>query len=58
LAYTWPVLLLTIIGLFLHRASRDPKTPCGDAVLVDLGLGLVAVAASVLWLQVLALVVS
>lgn len=58
MAYTWPVLLLTIIGLFLRRASRDPKTPCGDAVLVDLGLGLVAVAASVLWLQVLALVVS
>ncbi|MBA2782623.1 MAG: hypothetical protein H0T74_06850 [Rubrobacteraceae bacterium] len=58
MAYTWPALLLTIIGLFLRRASRDPKTPCGDAVLVDLGLGLVAVAASVLWLQVLALVVS
>jgi len=58
LAYAWPALLLTIIGLFLRRASRDPKTPCGDAVLVDLGLGLVAVAASVLWLQVLALVVS
>ncbi|MDQ3498698.1 MAG: hypothetical protein M3514_14565 [Actinomycetota bacterium] len=58
MAYAWPALLLTIIGLFLRRASRDPKTPCGDAVLVDLGLGLVAVAASVLWLQVLALVVS
>ena len=58
MAYAWPALLLTIIGLFLRCASRDPKTPCGDAVLVDLGLGLVAVAASVLWLQVLALVVS
>lgn len=58
LAYACPALLLTIIGLFLHRASRDPKTPRGDAVLVDLGLGLVAVVASVLWLQVLALVVA
>jgi hypothetical protein len=48
--------LFTLIGLFLHRASRDPKTPRGDAVLVDLCLGLVAVVASVLWLQVFALV--
>jgi hypothetical protein len=49
-------LLLTIIGLFLRRASRDPKTARGDAVLVDLGLGLVTVCASVLWLQVFVLV--
>ena len=52
LAYAWPALLLTIIGLFLRRASRDPRTPRGDAVLFDLGLGFVAVIASVLWLQV------
>jgi hypothetical protein len=57
LAYAWPALLLTIIGLVLRRVSRDPKTPRGDAVLVDLGLGLVAVVASVLWLQVLLLVI-
>ena len=57
IAYAWSALLLTIIGLFLRRASRDPKTPRGDAVLVDLGLGLVAVFASVLWLQVFVLVV-
>jgi hypothetical protein len=50
-------LLLTILGLFLRRASRDPKTPRADAVLVDLGLGLVAVFAFVLWLQVFVLVV-
>ena len=56
LAYAWPALLLTIIGLFLRRASRDPKTPRGDAVLVDLGLGLVAVFAPVLWFQVFVLV--
>ena len=56
LAYAWPAMLLTIIGLFLRRASRDPKTARGDAVLVDLGLGLVTVCASVLWLQVFALV--
>jgi len=52
LAYAWPALLLTIIGLFLRRASRDPRTPRGDAVLFDFGLGFVAVIASVLWLQV------
>lgn len=52
LAYALPALLFTVTGLFLRRASRDPKTPRGDAVLVDLGLGLVAVVASVLWLRV------
>jgi hypothetical protein len=57
LVYAWPALLLTIVGLFLGRISRDPKTSRGDAVLVDLCLGLVAVAASVLWLQVFASVV-
>jgi len=57
LAYALPALLLTIVGLRLRRASRDPKTPRGDAVLVDLGLGLVAVFAFVLWLQVFVSVV-
>jgi hypothetical protein len=52
LAYAGPALLITVIGLFLRRASRDPKTPRGDAVLFDLGLGFVAIIASVLWLQV------
>ena len=56
LALAWPALLLTVTGLYLRRASRDPKTPRGDAVLVDLGLGLVAVVASVLWLRVFALI--
>ena len=44
--YAWPAVLLTIIGLVLRRASRNPKIPRGDAVLVDLGLGLLAVFAS------------
>jgi len=57
LAYALPALLLTIIGGSLRRTSRDPKTPHGDAVLVDLGLGLVVVAASILWLRVLVSVV-
>ncbi len=57
LVYAWPALLLTIVGLFLGRVSRDSKTSRGDAVLVDLCLGLVAVAACVLWLQVFASVV-
>ena len=57
LAYAGPALLLTIIGLCLRRASRDPRTPRGDAVLFDLSLGLVAVVASVFWLQVFVSVV-
>ncbi len=56
MVYAWPALLLTVVGLALRRASRDPKTPRGDAVLVDLCLGLVAVVASVFWLRVLSLV--
>ncbi len=35
------------IGLNIHRTSRDPKTPPADGVLLDLGLGLVAVTALV-----------
>ncbi|MCA3749121.1 MAG: hypothetical protein IN808_08300 [Rubrobacter sp.] len=54
-AYALPALTLTVVGLALRRASRDPRTPRGDAVLIDLGLGLIAVVASVLWLQVIAL---
>jgi hypothetical protein len=50
-------LLITVIGLFLRRANRDPRTPRGDAVLFDLGLGFVAIIASVLWLQVFVSVV-
>jgi hypothetical protein len=57
LAYAGPALLITVIGLFLHSASRDPRTPRGDAVLFDLGLGFVAIIASVLWLQVFVSVV-
>jgi hypothetical protein len=46
----WPTLLLTIIGLALHRASRDPRTQKSDAILVDLCLGLVTVTAGMFWL--------
>jgi hypothetical protein len=46
----WPAFLLTIIGLTLHRASKDPRIQKGDAVLVDLCLGLVAVTAAMFWL--------
>lgn len=52
LAYVWPALLLTVIGLVLRRASRNPRTPRGDAVVLDLGYGLVVVTATVLWLHV------
>lgn len=54
-AHAWPALLLTAIALVLLRVSKHPKVPRGNAVLVDLCLGLVAVGASVLWLRVLAL---
>lgn len=54
-AYALPALALTAVGLALRRASRDPRTPKGDAVLIDLGLGLVAAVACVFWLQAAAL---
>ena len=54
-AHAWPALLLTIIALVLLRVSKNPKVPRGNAVLVDLCLGLVSVGASVFWLRVLAL---
>jgi hypothetical protein len=41
-------LLLTVIGLILRHASQKPKTPRGDAVVLDLGYGLVAITATVL----------
>ena len=44
--------VLAWIGYALHKASRDPKTRRGDAVLLDLGLGLDAVAVVVLVLNV------
>jgi hypothetical protein len=53
LAKTFAAGLLTWVGLCLFRAVRNPRTPRGDAVLLDLGLGLVAVAATVLWVSVL-----
>ncbi len=49
----WVALILTVISVALHRASRNPKTAGGDAVLVDLCLGLTAVAASTFWFSVL-----
>jgi apolipoprotein N-acyltransferase len=52
LAYAWPALLFTIVGLVMRRLSRDTRTPRGDAVVVDLCLGLVAVTALTLWLVV------
>jgi hypothetical protein len=53
LAYLWPALLLTVVGMYLRRACRDPQTPRAEGVLIDVGLGLVAVVVSVLWLQVI-----
>ena len=53
--HAWPALLLTAITLVLLRVSKNPRVPRGNAVLVDLCLGFVAVGASVLWLRVLAL---
>jgi apolipoprotein N-acyltransferase len=52
LAYAWPALLFTIVGLVLRRLSRDTRTSHGDAVVVDLCLGFVTVTALVFWLVV------
>jgi len=50
LAKTFAAILLTWMGVSLLRAVRNPCTPRGDAVLLDLGLA--AVAAVVLWASV------
>jgi hypothetical protein len=39
--------VLSWIGLNIHRTARDPRTPPAASVLLDLGLGLVAVTALV-----------
>jgi hypothetical protein len=39
--------VLSWIGLNIHRASRNPKMPPADRVLLDLGLGLLTVTALV-----------
>ena len=41
--------ILSWIGLNIHRTARDPKTPPAESVLLDLSLGLVAVTALVFW---------
>ena len=44
--------VLSWIGLTTYRVSRNPKTTPADGVMLDLGLGFVAVAAAVLWFSV------
>ena len=51
LAQIFVVVVLAWIGHALHKASRDPKTPRGDAVLLDLGFGLGTVVILVLVLN-------
>ena len=41
--------VLSWIDLNLYKTSRDPGTTPGDAVLLNLWLGLVTVAVVVLW---------
>jgi hypothetical protein len=43
--------VLSWIGFNIYRTSRDPKTPPAEGVLLDLGLGLVAVTAAVFLLS-------
>ena len=47
--------LLSWIGFNTHRTASDPKTPLAESVLLELGLGLVAVTALVLFSASLAL---
>jgi hypothetical protein len=44
--------VLSWIGLTIYKASRNSKTTPADGVILDLGLGLVTVAAAVLWFSV------
>jgi apolipoprotein N-acyltransferase len=52
LVYSWPAWLLIVLGLGLRRISGDARTPRGDAVIVELCLGIVAVTALLFWLVV------
>jgi hypothetical protein len=47
--------VLSWIGFNTHRTASDPKTPLAESVLLELGLGLVAVTALVLFSASLAL---
>jgi len=42
--------VLSWICLSIHKTLRDPRTPPAEGVMLDLGLGLVAVTAAVFWL--------
>ena len=56
-AQVFAAAVLSWIGLNLYKTSHDPQTPPGEAVLVDLWLGLVTVAAVVLWFGIAARIV-
>lgn len=43
--------VLSWVAFNIHKTLRDPKTPPAAGVLLDLGLGLVTVAAAVFWLS-------
>jgi hypothetical protein len=49
LAQHFVAMLLSWIGLSLYRGVRDRRTQRGDALVLDLFLGLVVVAAGALW---------
>ena len=42
--------LLSWICFSIHKTLCDPRTPPAEGVMLDLGLGLVAVTAAVFWL--------
>jgi hypothetical protein len=48
--------ILSWIGLNIHRKVRDPKTPPAAGVMLDLGLGFVAVTVAVLLLSASAVI--
>jgi hypothetical protein len=43
--------VLSWVGLNIYKTLRDPKTPPAEGVMLDLGLGLVAVTAAVFLLS-------
>lgn len=44
--------VLSWICVELYRGARNPRTHRGDAMMLDLGLGLAAVTAAVLWFSI------
>ena len=52
LAQLFVAVILSWVSIELYRGMRNPRMRVGDALLLDLGLGLTTVTAVVFWFSV------